>query len=178
MSTHGTVLWDWQRLWWSLTAVAMMVAGLGPRPAAALPCVGDCDGNGAMGVSELITGVNIALGTEPLSACPAFDNGTGKVSVDALISAVNNALNGCPPTPTVTGKDAAATATGTHPPTASATVTDAGAPTSTPTETPRTADPPSTARYLPPVPRHPRRQERRRRECRITSRIRRLCDRL
>jgi cysteine-rich repeat protein len=59
-------------------------------------CVGDCDGNGAVTVDELITGVNIALGSLPLSTCRGFDaNGDGAVTIDELIRAVNDALSGC-----------------------------------------------------------------------------------
>jgi len=71
-----------------------------PTPTATvLPstCVGDCDGNGVVTVSDLITGVNIALGNQPLANCPAFDpDGSGMVTVGELIQGVNNALNGCP----------------------------------------------------------------------------------
>jgi hypothetical protein len=71
-----------------------------PTPTATvLPsaCVGDCDGNGVVTVSDLITGVNIALGNLPLANCPAFDpDGSGMVTVGELIQGVNNALNGCP----------------------------------------------------------------------------------
>jgi hypothetical protein len=63
----------------------------------AITCVGDCDGTGMVTIGELITGVNIALGTFPVSQCPAFDaNGDGMVGITELITAVNNALNGCP----------------------------------------------------------------------------------
>ncbi len=64
---------------------------------AAVPCVGDCDGSCNVEINELITGVNIALGTLPLASCPAFDpSGNGGVEINELITAVNNALNGCP----------------------------------------------------------------------------------
>jgi hypothetical protein len=60
-------------------------------------CAGDCDGNGAVTVNELIRGVNIALGTLAVSACPSFDaSGDGRITVDELIAAVNRALGGCP----------------------------------------------------------------------------------
>jgi hypothetical protein len=46
--------------------------------------------------NELITGVNIALGATPLSACPSFDiNGDNMVGINELITAVNNALGTC-----------------------------------------------------------------------------------
>jgi YVTN family beta-propeller protein len=69
----------------------------GPCPPPDANCVGDCDNSGAVGISELITGVNISLGSRPLSACPAFDSdNTQQVSIAELIRAVNNALDGCP----------------------------------------------------------------------------------
>jgi hypothetical protein len=41
--------------------------------------------------------VNISLGLQPISRCPAFDpSGNGMVSVAELIQAVNNSLDGCP----------------------------------------------------------------------------------
>ena len=64
--------------------------------AAGNACVGDCDGNGEVAINELITGVNIALGSASLDTCPSFDaNGSGEVEINELIAAVNNALNGC-----------------------------------------------------------------------------------
>ncbi|MEO8601790.1 MAG: hypothetical protein ABI629_04345 [bacterium] len=68
-------------------------------------CVGDCNGDGEVSINELILGVNIALGTSPVSACEAFANQQGEVTIAQLIQGVNNALNGCPlpgNTPTVT----------------------------------------------------------------------------
>ena len=63
---------------------------------AAAACVGDCGGDSQVTVNELITMVNIALGTAQLSACPVGDaNGDGDITVNEIISAVNNALNGC-----------------------------------------------------------------------------------
>ncbi len=63
-------------------------------------CVGDCNGNGTVAINELITGVNIALGNAPVSACPSFDaNNNGQVGINELIQGVNNALNGCPVEP-------------------------------------------------------------------------------
>jgi hypothetical protein len=69
------------------------VAAGTPGPSA---CVGDCNGNNAVAINELIIGVNIALGNQALSACAAFDaNHDNKVTINELITAVNNALNGC-----------------------------------------------------------------------------------
>jgi hypothetical protein len=58
-------------------------------------CVGDCDGNGMVGINELIKGVNIALDEAAPSTCVAFQNAQGMVNIAQLIKGVNNALNGC-----------------------------------------------------------------------------------
>ena len=59
-------------------------------------CVGDCSANGLVTVNELVTGVNLALGRMPVSACGVFDvDGDGTVSIDELVGAVADALQGC-----------------------------------------------------------------------------------
>jgi hypothetical protein len=59
-------------------------------------CIGDCNGDGPVTVDEILNGVNIALGNQPLLACAAFDaDRNGQVTVDELLAAVNAALNGC-----------------------------------------------------------------------------------
>ncbi len=66
-------------------------------------CRGDCDGNGAVSVSELVRGVGDALLLT--RTCPAMDNdGSGWVSIGELVAAVRSALDGCfaAPTPTAT----------------------------------------------------------------------------
>jgi hypothetical protein len=66
-------------------------------------CAGDCDGSGSVDISELILLVKISLGDADISQCRAGDvTGPtpgvpdGQITVDELIRAVNNALNGCP----------------------------------------------------------------------------------
>ncbi len=60
------------------------------------PCAGDCDGDGGVTIDELITGVGIALGTQPVEACGAMDvNRDGRVTINELIRAVRSALDGC-----------------------------------------------------------------------------------
>ncbi len=58
-------------------------------------------------MDELVTGVNIALGSAALEQCSAVDcNADGRVTVDCLVQAVNAALGGCAsnvPSPTVEG---------------------------------------------------------------------------
>ena len=61
-------------------------------------CPGDCNGDGMVGVNELVTIVNIALGSIPLSQCPAADvDRDGHVVINEMVEAVDAALNGCPP---------------------------------------------------------------------------------
>lgn len=88
-----------------------LLAGMALVMAAAAPargvCPGDCDGSADVTVSELVRGVNIALGALPLSACSAFDrDADGQVAVSELVAAVNAALNGCPPEGTPTASAA------------------------------------------------------------------------
>jgi hypothetical protein len=59
-------------------------------------CAGDCSQDGVVTVDELVRGINIALGLQPVTNCPPFDTGgDGQVTVDEIVLAVNNALNGC-----------------------------------------------------------------------------------
>jgi hypothetical protein len=58
-------------------------------------CTGDCNDDGMVSIDELITGVNIALTALPVSACPALEDTNGEVDIAQLITAVDNALNGC-----------------------------------------------------------------------------------
>jgi Ca2+-binding EF-hand superfamily protein len=64
--------------------------------AAAPACTGDCNGDGHVTISELVTAVNIALGSLPAAACSAVDaDGNGQVTVDELVGAVGRAEAGC-----------------------------------------------------------------------------------
>ncbi len=129
----------------ALAGIALGVV-LASAPAHA-QCVGDCNNDGMVLVNELVLGVNIALGSQPVGACPAFANGQGEVNVAQLVKGVNNALNGCPATPTATvpgEHTATATATGTEV-VPTATLTATGAPTGTATATATIAVTPPTA---------------------------------
>ena len=68
-----------------------------PTPTATpIGCVGDCNNGGTVTVDEIIKGVNIALGDATLGTCPQFAvDDSGTVTINALIIAVNNLLNGC-----------------------------------------------------------------------------------
>src|ERR1700687_4124972 len=107
-----------------IVVVMCVIAAPSVSPA---ECVGDCGGDGAVTIDELLIGVNIALGRATLDACPVLDaNGDGNVTIDELLQAVNAALTGCP-TPT-------RRPTRTRRPTVTATPTET--PTETPPETP------------------------------------------
>ncbi len=74
------------------TQGSVMTNGITPTPG----CVGDCNGDGMVLINELIIGVNIALNSQPVTACPAFDaNHDGQVLINELIQGVNHALTGC-----------------------------------------------------------------------------------
>jgi hypothetical protein len=104
----------------------------GPRGAAGcgVDSVGDCEGT-KVDIADLISGVNIALGLQPVADCEAFANPDGRVDVAQLIQGVSNALNGCPspPTPSVT-----VPASNTPTPAVTPTRTPANTPTVTPTQ--------------------------------------------
>jgi NHL repeat/Dockerin type I domain len=59
-------------------------------------CTGDCNGDGTVSVSDLLTMVNIALGSAPASTCSVGDtNGDAQITVNEILQAVSNALAGC-----------------------------------------------------------------------------------
>jgi hypothetical protein len=58
-------------------------------------CVGDCSGTQSVAVNDVITLVNIALGTTQPSACADGLPDAADVNIALIIQAVNNALNGC-----------------------------------------------------------------------------------
>jgi len=86
----------------SATPTASSETTVTPLPTAThtpeiVPCAGDCNGDGMVAIGELIIGVNIALGNQPLANCLALDsNSNGMVQINELIAAVTAALTGCP----------------------------------------------------------------------------------
>jgi len=59
-------------------------------------CPGDCNMNRETTIDELLTGVNLSLGSEATSRCATLDiDYSGDVTVDELIRAVIAALEGC-----------------------------------------------------------------------------------
>jgi hypothetical protein len=67
------------------------------RPTSTEECTGDCDGNGTVGVSELLLGVNIALDRIGVTQCRAFDvDEDGIVAIHELVAGVESAARRCP----------------------------------------------------------------------------------
>jgi Protein of unknown function (DUF1566) len=75
--------------------IAIVASAVAIAAHAAPQCVGDCKGRGTVDVADLVLGVNIALGSMPVSTCQAFANAEGRVDVAQLVAGVNNALRGC-----------------------------------------------------------------------------------
>ena len=79
----------------TLTGLLLLIFSAA-HPGAAV-CVGDCDSDGRVIITELVTMVGIALGNQPLSHCLAGDpNNDGEVTVDEIVEAVEAAVDGCP----------------------------------------------------------------------------------
>ncbi len=133
---------------------ALFLLASAPR-AGAQTCAGDCNGDTAVTIGELIRAVGIALGNAPLDNCVAVDvNGNGQVSIAELVQAVNRALLRCPATqpptatPTTTATPSAtATPTVSATPTQSASATPTAEATATPTPSGTPGTPTATISY-------------------------------
>jgi hypothetical protein len=96
-------------LWWLLVPVLCVWPAVAVHAAGVVgdvtpeSCVGDCSGEGQVTIDEILTLVNIALGTVGVSECEAGDdNNDSQITIDEILAAVNAALNGCP-VPDVSG---------------------------------------------------------------------------
>lgn len=95
-------------------ALFALLAGTCVRPTTAQArCPADCDGGGSVGVSEIVTCVNLALNRSFPTKCAACDgDDDGVVVINDLIAGVNALLAGCAsssPTPSETPVLATAT---------------------------------------------------------------------
>jgi hypothetical protein len=80
--------------------LAAFALGCAAVTAAHALCPGDCDDDGRVGVAELVLGVNIALGTVQLAACPQYACVPDDcIHIDLILRGVESAIYGCPATP-------------------------------------------------------------------------------
>ncbi len=79
------------------TPVASATSTAIPSPTPLIPpCVGDCGGDGEVTVEEILTLVNVALGTATVDACVVGDsNSDGGITIEEILLAVGNALRSC-----------------------------------------------------------------------------------
>lgn len=67
-----------------------------PTPTPLLVCVGDCNGDGRVAISEIVLGLNKMLRPIEDFQCDALDaNLDGSISINEVIAAVRAALEGC-----------------------------------------------------------------------------------
>ena len=79
-------------------AVAVFVMGVLPARFAGASCNGDCNANGVVQPQDLLQALQVALGMLSSNACAALRVGQdGRVTVDALLSAVDDAAAPCVP---------------------------------------------------------------------------------
>lgn len=78
------------------TATATVEPSRTPTPMPTL-CVGDCTGDRIVTVDEIITLVNVVLGSLPLERCARGVPKAEEVDITTVIHAVVFALNGCLP---------------------------------------------------------------------------------
>jgi len=93
----GTDRSTWYRSTFGTVAILVVTAALAIAPhAARAACAGDCNGSGGVTIDEVVTLVDIALGTADAAACPQGIVPAGTpVTVALTIQAVNSALVGC-----------------------------------------------------------------------------------
>src|SRR4030095_3356474 len=84
-----------------LALLALLIVSLATGADAQQICVGDCDGNGAVGINELVIGGNI-----PLAPCMYFaSDHDDTLRIAELLGGVRSSIDGCrapDPTPTPT----------------------------------------------------------------------------
>lgn len=80
----------------SATPTLTIAPAVTPTPTPRVACSGDCDGSGDVTVNEIITLVNIALGTAEQTACAHGIPSAAAVDITLIVQAVNSALTNCP----------------------------------------------------------------------------------
>jgi hypothetical protein len=76
---------------------AVLLMSLASNSAAQEICRGDCNNDGRVDVADLVGVIAIALGENAVENCRAGDRSDdGQVTVDEILTAVGDAVNGCP----------------------------------------------------------------------------------
>ncbi len=77
------------------TSIVLGAAVLGSLSARGSACTGNCDASCSVTVEEIISMVNIAIGTAPIAACAAGDaNADGAITIEEIVAAVGDAVGG------------------------------------------------------------------------------------
>jgi len=84
------------KVWVGLVALGLLTL-VWRTPASAQFCVGDCNNDTTVSITELLNGIKIALEQESVDACDLFDgvDFDGAVTIEELVSAVRNSGNEC-----------------------------------------------------------------------------------
>jgi glucose/arabinose dehydrogenase len=84
-----------KRGWVALLLLALPVAWCG-QGHAGVACAGDCNGDQRVTIDEVLTGVNIALGSIDLGACAVLDlDMNQRIDVNELVAAVGSLIDDC-----------------------------------------------------------------------------------
>lgn len=75
--------------------VAVPLVATVASASAAAACVGDCSADQTVTVDEITTLVSIATAQRPIADC-SDPNGDGAISIEEIVGAVGNSLEGCP----------------------------------------------------------------------------------
>ena len=77
-------------------ALLLWMCALAQSAGAVVPCTGDCNDSATVTIDEIITMVDAALGSAPVSACTAGDaDENGQITIDEIMTAMTKALSGC-----------------------------------------------------------------------------------
>lgn len=68
-----------------------------PVQSASAQCTGDCNGDGEISIDDLVTVVNVSLGSMPMAVCANADTepADGRVTIAEMVRSVRGALYGC-----------------------------------------------------------------------------------
>ncbi|MFI5366231.1 MAG: hypothetical protein ACHQ4J_11460 [Candidatus Binatia bacterium] len=96
MKRSGDAKWQRETYRILTTAALGLMLSIAPSVVRA-QCAGDCDNTGKVTIDDILTMVDIALGTANVSTCtPGDTNHDSHITIDEILAAVNNALTSCP----------------------------------------------------------------------------------